>query len=87
MLFAELDYFLVDVDGSAEGVAPAASKPKWNQSFLLIFFHHFLQPREVQPIVTLLGNVDVGYCPLVVDILHCQAALRADVASSAVVSN
>ena len=87
MLLAELDDFLVDVDGSTEGVPPATSKPKRNKSFFLILFHHLPQPGKVQLIVALLCNVDIRHCSLVVDVLHSQPALRTDVTACSEISN
>ena len=87
MVLAELEDFLVDVDGSAEGVAPAASEPEGDESFLLVLLHHFPQLPEVQLVVALLCDIDVGHCPLVINVLDRQPAVRADVAALAEVAD
>lgn len=68
MVLAELKDFLVDVDGSAESVAPTAAKPKRDQPLLLISLNNFLKLCKIQLVIAFLWDIDIGYRTFVVDV-------------------
>lgn len=87
MLFAESDGSVWNIDGCAEGVAPAETKPERNESILHVFLQHLLEGIDVKLEIEDFRVVLIGNWSFVKDVFDGESFLWAYVAALAEVTH